>query len=87
MIYTQTTDQTRTDLVLIESLALPLSFVVLVWVFGGLVAAALPMAIGIFQEGPGSVSPSVYWWREAAWWHEGQFTRIPAEIEGKNSGV
>ena len=33
---------------LIESLALPLSFLVLVWVFGGLVAAALPMAIGIF---------------------------------------
>ena len=48
MIYTQTTDQTRKDLVLIESLALPLSFLVLVWVFGGLVAAALPMAIGIF---------------------------------------
>jgi putative drug exporter of the RND superfamily len=47
-IYWQTTDQTRKDLVLIESLALPLSFVVLVWVFGGLVAAALPMAIGIF---------------------------------------
>jgi putative drug exporter of the RND superfamily len=47
-IYWQTTDQTRKDLVLIESLALPLSFVVLVWVFGGVVAAALPMAIGIF---------------------------------------
>ncbi|RDH77788.1 MMPL family transporter [Mycolicibacterium moriokaense] len=47
-IYWQTTDQTREDLVLIETIALPLSFVVLVWVFGGLVAAALPMAIGIF---------------------------------------
>ncbi len=47
-IYWQTTDQTRKDLVLIESIALPLSFLVLVWVFGGLVAAALPMAIGIF---------------------------------------
>jgi hypothetical protein len=47
----------------------------------------LPMAIGIFQEGPGSVSPSVYWWREAAWWHEGQFTRIPAEIDGKKLQV
>lgn len=47
-IYWQTTDQTRKDLVLIESIALPLSFVVLVWVFGGFVAAALPMAIGIF---------------------------------------
>jgi putative drug exporter of the RND superfamily len=46
-IYWQTTDQTRTDLVLIESLALPLSFLVLIWVFGGLVAAALPMAVGV----------------------------------------
>lgn len=49
--------------------------------------AMLPMAIGVFQDGPGSVSPSVYWWREAAWWHEGQFTRIPAEIEGKKLQV
>jgi putative drug exporter of the RND superfamily len=47
-IYWQTTDQTRKDLVLIESLALPLSFLVLIWVFGGLVAAALPMAVGVF---------------------------------------
>jgi putative drug exporter of the RND superfamily len=47
-IYRQTTDQTRKDLVLIESLTLPLSFLVLIWVFGGLVAAALPMAVGVF---------------------------------------
>jgi RND superfamily putative drug exporter len=47
-IYWETTDQTLKDLVLIESLALPLSFLVLVWVFGGLVAAALPVAIGVF---------------------------------------
>ncbi len=31
-----------------ESLALPLSFLLLVWVFGGLVAAALPVAVGVF---------------------------------------
>ena len=31
-----------------ESIAIPLSFVVLVWVFGGLLAAALPMAVGGF---------------------------------------
>ena len=31
-----------------ESLALPLSFLVLVWVFGGMVAAALPVAVGGF---------------------------------------
>ena len=29
-----------------ESIAIPLSFLVLVWVFGGLLAAALPMAVG-----------------------------------------
>ncbi|MBX7432668.1 MMPL family transporter [Mycobacterium sp. Y57] len=47
-IYWETTDQTLTDLMLVDSLALPLSFLVLVWVFGGLVAAALPMAVGVF---------------------------------------
>ena len=29
-----------------ESIAIPLSFLVLVWVFGGLLAAALPVAVG-----------------------------------------
>jgi RND superfamily putative drug exporter len=29
-----------------ESIAIPLSFVVLVWVFGGLLTAALPLAVG-----------------------------------------
>ena len=33
---------------LMESIAIPLSFVVLVWVFGGLLAAALPLAVGGF---------------------------------------
>jgi RND superfamily putative drug exporter len=31
-----------------ESIAIPVSFVALVWVFGGLLAAALPMMIGMF---------------------------------------
>ena len=31
-----------------ESIAIPLSFLVLVWVFGGLMAAALPLAVGGF---------------------------------------
>ncbi len=31
-----------------ESIAIPLSFLVLVWVFGGLLAAALPLAVGAF---------------------------------------
>ena len=44
----QVNEQTQEDLLLMESLALPLSFVLLVWVFGGLVAAALPVAVGLF---------------------------------------
>ncbi|MDT5177243.1 MAG: putative drug exporter of the superfamily [Mycobacterium sp.] len=46
MVYAQINAQTERDLLLMESIAIPLSFVVLVWVFGGLVAAALPMAVG-----------------------------------------
>ncbi|KUI35750.1 MMPL family transporter [Mycobacterium sp. GA-2829] len=38
--------QTEKDLLAMESLAIPLSFLVLVWVFGGLFAAMLPMAVG-----------------------------------------
>ena len=44
----QVNEQTQQDLLLMESLALPLSFLLLVWVFGGLVAAALPVAVGLF---------------------------------------
>lgn len=44
----QVNAQTQKDLFLMESVALPLSFLVLVWVFGGLVAAALPVAVGVF---------------------------------------
>ncbi|MGB8207565.1 MAG: MMPL family transporter [Mycobacterium sp.] len=47
-IYWQIEAQTKKDLLLMESIAMPLSFVVLVWVFGGLVAAAVPMAVGGF---------------------------------------
>ena len=43
---TQINLQTQKDLKLMESIAIPLSFLVLVWVFGGLVAAALPLAVG-----------------------------------------
>jgi RND superfamily putative drug exporter len=42
----QITDQSQRDLLLMESLAIPFSFLILVWVFGGLVAAALPVAVG-----------------------------------------
>ena len=46
MVNVQITEQSQRDLLLMESLAIPLSFLVLVWVFGGLLAAALPVAIG-----------------------------------------
>jgi putative drug exporter of the RND superfamily len=48
IVYVQVNDQTEKDLLLTESIAIPLSFVVLVWVFGGLMAAALPLTVGGF---------------------------------------
>jgi RND superfamily putative drug exporter len=48
IVYAQINAQSERDLLLMESIAIPLSFLVLVWVFGGLVAAALPMAVGAF---------------------------------------
>jgi putative drug exporter of the RND superfamily len=42
----QITLQSKKDLKVMEGVAIPLSFLVLVWVFGGLVAAALPLAVG-----------------------------------------
>jgi putative drug exporter of the RND superfamily len=47
MVNVQITEQSQRDLLLMESLAIPLSFLVLVWAFGGLVAAALPVAVGV----------------------------------------
>ncbi|MDF2823419.1 MAG: hypothetical protein K0R68_827 [Mycobacterium sp.] len=46
LLYAQINEQTRRDLLLMELIAMPLSFLVLVWIFGGLLAAALPMAVG-----------------------------------------
>ena len=46
MVNVQITEHSQRDLLLMEVLAIPLSFLVLVWVFGGLLAAALPVAIG-----------------------------------------
>lgn len=48
MTYVQINAQSEKDLLTMESIAIPLSFVVLVWVFGGLMAAALPLAVGGF---------------------------------------
>jgi putative drug exporter of the RND superfamily len=46
MVNVEITRQSQRDLLVVESIAIPLSFLVLVWVFGGLVAAALPVAVG-----------------------------------------
>lgn len=43
----QVNEQSARDLLVMEAIAMPLSFVVLVWVFGGLLAAALPLAVGV----------------------------------------
>ena len=48
MIYAQVNIQTEKDLLRMELIAIPISFVALVWVFGGLLAAALPIAVGGF---------------------------------------
>ena len=47
MIYQQINAQTARDLIRMESIAIPLSFLVLVWVYGGLLAASLPLVVGL----------------------------------------
>ncbi|MGE0778429.1 MMPL family transporter [Mycolicibacterium sp.] len=49
MVNAQITEQSQRDLLLMESLAIPLSFLVLVWVFGGLLTAAVPIAVGVLS--------------------------------------
>lgn len=48
MVYAQINQQTENDLLRMEIIAIPLSFIALVWVFGGVLAAALPVAVGGF---------------------------------------
>ncbi|OBF53152.1 hypothetical protein A5756_16945 [Mycobacterium sp. 852002-53434_SCH5985345] len=48
IIYEELNRQTQNDLLRMESVAIPLSFAALVWVFGGLLAAALPILVGGF---------------------------------------
>lgn len=47
IVYGQIIEQVQRDLLVMEAVAIPLSFVVLVWVFGGLLAAALPLTVGV----------------------------------------
>ncbi len=47
MVNLQVTEQSKRDLLLLEALAVPLSFLVLIWVFGGLFASAVPIVVGV----------------------------------------
>ncbi|MFW0796210.1 MMPL family transporter [Gordonia sp. CPCC 205515] len=47
LVFGQVNEQTTRDLAVAEGIAIPISFLVLIVVFGGLVAAALPVVIGI----------------------------------------
>jgi RND superfamily putative drug exporter len=47
MVNLQVTEQSKQDLLLLEAIVVPLSFLVLIWVFGGLLAAALPVFVGV----------------------------------------
>jgi RND superfamily putative drug exporter len=47
VVYNQINHQNERDLLLMEAIAFPLSFLVLVWVFGGLLTAALPVILGV----------------------------------------
>ncbi len=49
MAYVEINAQSERDLLLMEAIAIPLSFAVLVWVFGGLLAAMLPIAVGVLS--------------------------------------
>ena len=49
MIIRQINEQTKHDLMRMEAIAIPLSFLVLVWVFGGLIAATLPLLVGMMS--------------------------------------
>ncbi len=45
--YAQMIGQVERDLLVMEMIAIPLSFLVLIWVFGGLLAATVPLAVGV----------------------------------------
>ncbi|MGB3885181.1 MMPL family transporter [Gordonia sp. (in: high G+C Gram-positive bacteria)] len=47
LMYGQVNKQTSKDLAKAEAIAIPISFLLLIMVFGGLVAASLPIAVGI----------------------------------------
>lgn len=46
MVAAEINEQSEKDLLIAEAIALPLSLVVLIWVFGGMFAALLPLVVG-----------------------------------------
>lgn len=42
------------------------------------IEALLQMAYGMYKEGPGSISPALYWWRD------GDLTILPSEVDDKS---
>jgi hypothetical protein len=40
--------------------------------------AMIPAAFGMFQEGPGSISPNLYWWQS------GRLTLLPSRVTAKS---
>jgi RND superfamily putative drug exporter len=48
LAYHQVNDQTKKDLALSEAIAIPLTAIALILVFGSLIAALVPLAVGIF---------------------------------------
>jgi putative drug exporter of the RND superfamily len=48
-VYSQITKQTERDLLVVESITIPVTFVALVSIFGGLNAALLPLVVGVFS--------------------------------------
>ncbi|CAM3950519.1 MMPL family transporter [Smaragdicoccus niigatensis] len=49
LIGQQIDQQARKDLILAEAIAIPITALVLIWIFGSLVAALLPLLIGVFS--------------------------------------
>jgi RND superfamily putative drug exporter len=49
LAYHQVNDQTKKDLALAEAIAIPLTAIALILVFGSLIAALVPLAVGIFS--------------------------------------
>ncbi|MEY1676394.1 MMPL family transporter [Gordonia sp. ABKF26] len=47
LVFAQVNEQTAADLLIAEAIAIPITFIVLIFIFGGVLAAAVPVGIGI----------------------------------------